>query len=102
MQRCAPRFETLKGIRKKRTGDSQLATPERLTRLRTELGEITLGLIVAVAVDEQPCALLPDTVGRAPVNCPVRARADRSVGCAGKLRMIEPQPLGAKFCSAAK
>lgn len=61
MQRCAPRFETLKGIRKKRTGDSQLATPERLTRLRTELGEITLGLIVAVAVDEQPCALLPDT-----------------------------------------
>lgn len=77
MQRCAPRFETLKGIRKKRTGDSQLAMPERLTRLGTELAEITLGLIVAVAVDEQPWTLLPDTVGRAPVNCQGPGRPQR-------------------------
>jgi hypothetical protein len=63
VQRCAPRFETLQGIRKKRTGHSQLAAPERLTPFCTELGESTVGLIVAVAVDEQPWAPLARRCG---------------------------------------
>lgn len=39
-------------------GDSQLAALERLKRLRTELGEITFVLIVAIAVDERSWAAL--------------------------------------------